>query len=80
MEPTALPFVISTEAQRSGEICGFSDPFLEMFFLRPVLKGQHTYPPELPRWVCCPFNTRSQDAEEICRQVHETCKRLVDRL
>ena len=43
---TALPFVISTEAQRSGEICGFSGPFLEMFFLRPVLKGQHTYPPE----------------------------------
>jgi hypothetical protein len=29
----ALPFVISTEAKRSGEICGFSDPLLEMFFL-----------------------------------------------
>jgi hypothetical protein len=27
---TALPFVISTEAQRSGEICG---PFLEGFFV-----------------------------------------------
>ena len=31
---TALPFVIWTEAQRSGEICGFSGPFLEMFFLQ----------------------------------------------
>ena len=30
----ALPFVISTEAQRSGEICGVSGPFLEMFFDR----------------------------------------------
>jgi hypothetical protein len=30
----ALPFVISTEAQRSGEICGFSGPSLEMFFDR----------------------------------------------
>jgi hypothetical protein len=29
-----LPFVISTEAQRSGEVCGFSGPFLEMFFLQ----------------------------------------------
>jgi hypothetical protein len=29
----ALPFVISTGAQRSGEICG-SGPFLEMFFDR----------------------------------------------
>src|ERR1700733_6215950 len=28
----ALPFVISTGAQRSGEICGVSGPFLEMFF------------------------------------------------
>jgi hypothetical protein len=27
----ALPFVISTGAQRSGEICGVSGPFLEMF-------------------------------------------------
>jgi hypothetical protein len=29
----ALPFVISTGApkERSGEICGVSDPFLEMF-------------------------------------------------
>jgi hypothetical protein len=25
---TALPFFISTEAQRSGEICGFSFPVL----------------------------------------------------
>jgi hypothetical protein len=31
---TALPFVISTEAQRSGEICGFSGPFLEMLSKR----------------------------------------------
>ena len=30
----ALPFVISTGAQRSGEICGVSGPFLEMFFDR----------------------------------------------
>jgi hypothetical protein len=31
-----LPFVISTGApkERSGEICGFSGPFLEMFFDR----------------------------------------------
>jgi hypothetical protein len=29
---STLPFVISTEAQRSGEICGFSGLFLEMFF------------------------------------------------
>jgi hypothetical protein len=29
----ALPFVISTGAQRSGEICVFSGPSLEMFFL-----------------------------------------------
>jgi hypothetical protein len=26
----ALPFVISTGAQRSGEICGVSGPYLEM--------------------------------------------------
>jgi len=31
-----LPFVISTEAQRSGEICGLSGPFLGMFFDRSV--------------------------------------------
>jgi hypothetical protein len=31
----ALPFVISTGAQRSGEICGFSGPLLIMFFDRP---------------------------------------------
>jgi hypothetical protein len=30
----ALPFVISTGAQRSGEICGVSGPFVEMFFVR----------------------------------------------
>src|ERR1700735_778619 len=30
----ALPFVILTGAQRSGEICGVSGPFLEMFFDR----------------------------------------------
>src|ERR1700721_3001800 len=30
----ALPFVISTGAQRSGEICGVGGPFLEMFFDR----------------------------------------------
>jgi hypothetical protein len=30
----ALPFVISTGAQRSGEICGVSGPFLGMFFDR----------------------------------------------
>ena len=30
----AHPFVISTGAQRSGEICGVSGPFLEMFFDR----------------------------------------------
>jgi hypothetical protein len=30
---TVLPFVISTRAQRSGEICG-NGPFLEMFFDR----------------------------------------------
>src|ERR1700728_684279 len=32
----ALPFVISTGApkERSGEICGVSGPFLEMFFER----------------------------------------------
>ena len=32
----ALPFVISTGApkERSGEICGVSGPFLEMFFDR----------------------------------------------
>ena len=30
----ALPFVISTGAQRSGEICGVSGPFLEMCFDR----------------------------------------------
>src|SRR6202041_2821678 len=30
----ALPFVISTGAQRSGEICGVSCPFLGMFFDR----------------------------------------------
>ena len=30
----ALPFVISTGAQRSGEICGVSGPTLEMFFDR----------------------------------------------
>jgi hypothetical protein len=29
---TTLPFVISTGAQRSGEICGSAVPFLEMFF------------------------------------------------
>jgi hypothetical protein len=28
----ALPFVISTGAQRSGEICGVSGPFMEMCF------------------------------------------------
>jgi hypothetical protein len=32
----ALPFVISTGAQRSGEICGFSGPFLGMFFDRAI--------------------------------------------
>jgi hypothetical protein len=32
----ALPFVISTGAQRSGEICG---PFLEMFFDRAKRSG-----------------------------------------
>ena len=30
----ALPFVISIGAQRSGEICGVSGPFLKMFFDR----------------------------------------------
>jgi len=30
----ALPFVISTGAQRSGEICGVSGPSLEMCFVR----------------------------------------------
>jgi hypothetical protein len=34
---TTLPFVISTGAQRSGEICG---PFLEMFFRQ---SGDSTY-------------------------------------
>jgi hypothetical protein len=36
----ALPFVISTEAQRSGEICGVSGPFLEMFFDRAQRSGE----------------------------------------
>src|SRR3984885_10428068 len=39
----ALPFVISTGAQRSGEICGVSDPFLEMFFDRRS-HGPSAYP------------------------------------
>src|ERR1700728_264124 len=34
MEAPPSPFVISTGAQRSGEICGVSGPFLEMFFDR----------------------------------------------
>src|ERR1700727_2578505 len=34
----ALPFVISTGAQRSGEICGVSGPSLEMFFDRSEAK------------------------------------------
>jgi hypothetical protein len=38
-----LPFVISTGAQRSGEICGVSGPFLEMFFYTalPMSQTQH---------------------------------------
>jgi hypothetical protein len=39
-EGIALPFVISTEAQRSGEICGFSGPSLEMFFLHSAHYGR----------------------------------------
>src|ERR1700733_2364228 len=34
-----LPFVISTEAQSSGEICRSSGPFLEMFFDRSKRNG-----------------------------------------
>jgi hypothetical protein len=45
---TALPFVISTEAQRSGEICG---PFLEMFFDREVM-GQRAHPRVMKNGSC----------------------------
>ena len=38
LEVPSLPFVISTEAQRSGEICGFCGPFPEFFFLAPRLR------------------------------------------
>jgi hypothetical protein len=30
---TTVPFVISTEAQRSGEICGFLSPLVTLFIL-----------------------------------------------
>jgi hypothetical protein len=43
---TTLPFVISTGAQRSGEICGSSGPFLEMFscaLRKNVPKKEHPH-------------------------------------
>jgi hypothetical protein len=36
LRSTALSFVISTGAQRSGEICGVSGPPLGMFFYRDL--------------------------------------------
>jgi hypothetical protein len=38
MEAPPSPFVISTGAQRSGEICGPADLFLGMFFDRTDAK------------------------------------------
>ncbi len=43
-----LPFVISTEAQRSGEICGSAVPFLGMFFDRGVMGLRPTQGDEKP--------------------------------
>jgi hypothetical protein len=45
---TTLPFVISTEAQRSGEICGFSGSFLEMFSAEQSAKAHDFSPLKIP--------------------------------
>ena len=55
----ALPFVISTGApkERSGEICGVSGPFLEMFFpaVQSATEGPRVSPPDPFRAVRIKF-------------------------
>src|SRR6202042_1452738 len=62
----ALPFVISTEAQRSGEICGVSGPFLGMFFDSD--KNGFCSATTLPGSAALPFviSTGAQRSGEIC--------------
>ena len=71
---TALPFVISTEAKRSGEICG---PFLEMFFRQrshgpsgppKVMKNGSCSATTLPGRTALPFviSTEAKRSGEIC--------------
>ena len=62
----ALPFVISTEAQRSGEICGVSGPSLGMFFDSD--KNGFYLATTLPGSAALPFviSTGAQRSGEIC--------------
>jgi hypothetical protein len=62
----ALPFVISTGAQRSGEICGVSGPSLEMFFDSD--KNGFCSANTLPGSAALPFviSTGAQRSGEIC--------------
>ena len=73
---TALPFVISTEAQRSGEICGSAVPSWKCFFDRGVMGLWPTQGDEkrllfsnYSRWsTALPFviSTEAQRSGEIC--------------
>src|ERR1700728_723721 len=62
----ALPFVISTGAQRSGEICGVSGPSLGMFFDSD--KNGFCSATTLPGSAALPFviSTGAQRSGEIC--------------
>jgi hypothetical protein len=52
-ESIVPPFVISTEAQRSGEICGFSGPSLETIGnARPLLPKKQQPGPGSLFWWC----------------------------